>query len=209
MELHTHQYILRCVALGILTDKSPRKYPLRAANLALVLKAYAIAMHLPYTINNQRYDLMEGYTYYLTEGGYEWLMNFFQQYSLPYLRSTFHFLFANATKVDIDNPEQYQAYNNFRGTVGERPKAGTKQKAVLVRTYKNMKKEYHFDTIAEARQELLMLTRYFPLNEFTLYRVRKNTRAEGVTYYRSEIPLLIEKSGRGTAVNLPHVRGQL
>lgn len=203
MEHFTHAYVLKCVELGILTEQSPRKYPLRPASLALVLKAYAVSMHLPYTLNNQKYDLLDDYTYYLTEGGYEWLISVFQSCSLPYLRSTFHYLFNSATQADIDNPESYQAFNNFRGTVGERPKAGTKQKAVLVHTTGNKVREYKFDNIREARHEVLMLLRYYPIEEFKLYRMHLDRNGK---YYKDAIPLIIEKSGRGTAVNLPHLR---
>jgi hypothetical protein len=192
--------------IGILTDKPIRKYPLRAANLAMVLKAYAVASRLPYTVDNHNFDELSEYRLYLTEGGLEWLYNLFKQYSLAYLRSTFQFIFSAATEADVQNPEQYAGYNNFRGTIGDMPKAGTKQKAILVRRVGRVDRKYEFNSILEAREEFFNLSRYFPADQFKLYRIRKNTKRGKVYYYEQEIPLVLEKSKRGVAVNLPHLK---
>jgi hypothetical protein len=202
--MHT-PLILDCIRLGILTESPLRKYPLRAANLAVVLKAYAIEAKLPYTLNNQKFDELSDYKLYLTDAGLEWLFNVFKQHSLPFLRSAFQFVFSNATEADIQNPE-YVGYNNFRGITGDRPKAGTKQKAVLVRKVGRTLREYKFDSIREARREFLYLSRFYPVEQFKLYRIKKNTKKGKVSYYRDEIPLILKESKRGVPVNLPHLK---
>lgn len=207
MFVYTDAYVAKCKELGILTDDSIRKYPLRAANLAMVLKAYATDTNQPYTLNNQRYsEVFSDFALYLTEGGLEWLFDFFTRHSLSFLKSTFQFLFTNATQFEVDHPETYAGFNNLRGTVGDRPKAGTKQGAILVRTCGNLKKTYTFDSILEAREEFFNISRYYPVEEFTLYRVRKLLKKGKTTYYKEQIPLILPPSRRGLAVNLPNVR---
>jgi hypothetical protein len=196
----SERYITRCIDIGILTKKKIHEYPLRNANLAMVLKAYAVSTHKPYTVD-KNFEVLDDHKLYLTDGGFEWLLATFSMHSLQYLRSTFHFVFSNATEDDIDNPK-YMGYNNFRGITGDRPKAGTKQKAVLVHTQGKLVKEYRFDTLREARKELLMLSRFYPIDEFTLYRIRKN---KGSTY-RSEVRTVLPENKRGAVSNLPHLR---
>lgn len=113
----------------------------------------------------------------------------------------FKFVFSNATEEDIDKVT-YQGYNNFRGITGDKPKAGTKQKAVLV----HKDKEYTFETLREARKEVLMLSRFYPIDEFTLYRVRKLTKKGKPTYYREKVKIILEPTKRGRNSNLPHLR---
>ena len=201
-------YVTKCLELGILTDEKIRAYPLRSANLAVVLKAYAITMRMPYTINNRHLELLDDYDLYLTDGGLEWLFSIFKQFSLQYLRSAFQFVFSYAREDDIGDPK-YMGYNNFRGIIGDKPKAGTKQKAVLVRSYgKNgkIKKEFPFDTLREARQGVIDLTRFYPIDEFKLYRIRRQHKNGKDYYYRSEVPLLLKESKRGLTGNLPNDR---
>lgn len=199
MHVYSDAYINKCKELGILTDEPIRKFPLRSANLAIVLKAYAITAHLPYGIDNRSFHILDDYKLYLTDDGLEWLIQTFKQFSFPYLRSTFQFVFSGATKDDIDNVN-YFGYGNFRGITGEKPKAGTKQKAILVRSYgKNgkIKKEFPFDTIREARQAVLELTRFYPMEQFKLFRIRTQKKNGKEYTFRSEIPLILEKSKRG------------
>lgn len=195
---HSDSYIDVCKEIGILTDKKIRKYPLRSANLAVVLKAYAISTHRPYEINLHKVNVLDDYKLYLTDGGLEWLMYTFKQHSLKYLKSVFLFVFTNATEDDIED-ETYIGYNNFRGITGDRPKAGTKQKAILMHKHK----EFHFETLKEARKELMNLARFYPLDDFKLYRIKKNTK-DGITrYYKREVPLIYKESKRGMNNNLP------
>lgn len=198
--------INKCKELGILTETSLRKYPLRAANLAVVLKAYAITALQPYKIDNQNLDVLAGYKLYLSEAGYEWLLDVFSQYSLAYLRSAFQFVFSNASEEDLKSPEKYSGYNNFRGTVGDKPKAGTKQKAVLVRRVGRVDRRTEFDSILKAREEFFNLSRYLPASQFKLYRVRRQTKKGKVYFYEEEIPLILERNNRGVDSNLPHLR---
>lgn len=203
--MHEH-LISKCKQLGILTETSTRKYPLRTANLAAVLKAYAITARQPYKIDNQNLDELRDYTLYLTEAGYEWLLDVFGQFSLAFLRSAFQFVFSNATEADLKKPEKYAGYRNFKGTIGDRPKAGTKQKAVLVRRVGRVDRRTEFDSILKAREEFFNLSRYFPAEQFKLYRVRKQTKKGRVYYYEEEIPLILEQNKRGVDSNLPHLR---
>lgn len=207
MFLNTDAYITKCKSIGILTEDAIRKYPLRSANLALVLKAYAVDTNKPYTIDVTQFDLLNDYTLYLTEGGLEWLYDFFARHSLAYLKSAFQFLFLNATEADVLNPEGYAAFNNFRGTVGLKPKAGTKQRALLVRAYgKNgiLKEKREFDTIVEARDEFFNLSRFFPADSFTLYRLRTQIKNGKTTSFKEKIPLYLEPNKRG--LHLSNVR---
>jgi hypothetical protein len=166
----------------------------------MVLKAYAVETHVPYTISND-YNVLEDHELYLTDGGLDWLLSVFTKHSLAFLRSTFQFVFSQATEDDIDNIK-YTGYNNFRGITGNKPKAGTKQRAVLV----HKRKEYLFDTLREARHEVLLLSRFYPIDEFTLYRIRKNTKKDKTYYYRDKVPILLKETKRGRALNLPHLR---
>jgi hypothetical protein len=120
------------------------------------------------------------------------------------LRSTFPHVFANLK--DIKELETYFGLNNFKGLVGENYKAGTKNKAILVRTFGVNKIEYEFDTLVEARKEVLSLSRYYPLEQFTLYYLFKNKKG---VYYKQKAPLILESNRRGVSINLPHLKGKV
>ena len=198
---HSDKYVEKCIKVGILTKDSIRKYPLRNANLAVVLKSFATQVNVPYTISKAGYDVLDDYRLYLTAGGLDWLLDFFGAHSLAYLRSIYTFVFANAAKYDVINPN-YQGYNNFLGITGDRPKAGTKQAAILM----HGKKRYNFDTLREARKEVLLLSRFYPIDEFILYRIRKLTKNGKVTHYKEKVRLILPPNRRGLNSNLPHLR---
>jgi hypothetical protein len=207
---HTDKYIERCVEIGILTKEPIRKYPLRASNLAMLLKAYAISTNKPYTIDNQRYHLLQDYKVYVTDEGLLWLYDLFSGHSLNFLKRTFQYLFINVKNIEeVSYCHLMPSLANFRGEVGEQPKAGSKQAAILVRSFgKNnkVKKEFHYPELRLARQAVLELTRFYPVDEFKLYRIRKLTKKGKVTYYREEVPILLEPSKRGLSNNLPNTR---
>jgi len=207
---HSEAYISNCKDIGILTEKKIRKYPLRDANLIMVLKAYAIATHKPFTIHSTNFDIVADHELYLTGGGLLWLFDFFENHSFEYLKSIFSFIFTNAEEKDVTDFKNYKGYQNFKGLTGVRPKAGTKQGAVLVRTYGPVTSpqtvEYNFDTLAEARKEVVSITRFFPIEEFTLYRIRKMNKNGRTYYYRRVVPLFIKETKRGRNSNLPHLR---
>jgi hypothetical protein len=210
MLVHSETYITRCLDIGILTEEPIRKYPLRASNLAMLLKAYAVSTHKPYTIDKQRYYLLQDYKLYMTDEGLLWLYDIFNGHSLNFLKRTFQYLFINVKDID-EVTTCYAApwLANFRGEVGEQPKAGSKQAAVLVRSYgkdHKIKKEFNFPELRLAREAVLDLTRFYPLGEFKLYRIRKLTKQGKETFYREEVPLLLESSKRGLSNNLPNVR---
>lgn len=209
MKEHSEKYIERCKEIGILTSESIRKYPLRSTNLAIVLKAYAVATHQPYQLTNE-YDVLSDHVLYLTPSGFDWLIHFFSERSLAYLKSTFRFVFIKASNEETVIDPEFEGYSNFRGDTGKKPKAGSKQGAVLVRTYgpsKNKRtQEFKFDTLHEARSEVIRFTRFYPVDQFTLYRIRKNTKKGKVSYYRSKVPLFLEENNRGKVINLPNVR---
>jgi len=186
---HTDAYILSCLRLEILTMDKIRAYPLRKGSLAAVLKAYAIASYLPYELNMQHVKHMPNKPYYLTESGFEWLIDVFSGKTLEYLRHTFGVMFAKATEADVKNP-RYEGYHNFAGIIGDRPKAGTKRKAILVRKVRRVERTWEFENLREARKELLLLLRFYPVSEFTLYRIHKQG-------YRVKVPLILESNDRG------------
>lgn len=158
-------------------------------------------MNMPYTLHPRLTKHMPDTDYYLTVGGFEWMLFTLKQYSFAYLKSTFPLLYA-AAKADCVADPTYEMYGNFRGVVGEAPKAGTKQKAILVHRKGRVEHEYKFDTLREARKEVISLTRFYPASAFTLYRIRKNTKRGKVSYYKSKVPLILEPTNRGK-----HLRG--
>lgn len=204
MEDLVQQYIDQCIRIGLLTYNKIRKYPLRPGNLAVVIKVYALHIKQAFEINNQNISLYGNYNLYLTDIGLEWIINQFKSYTFYFLRSTFPHVFANLK--NIKDIETYLGLNNFKGKVGENHKVGTKNKAVLVRTFGVNKIEYMFDTLVEARKEVLSLSRYYPLEQFTLYYLFKNKKG---VYYKQKAPLIMESNRRGVPVNLPHLKGKL
>lgn len=192
----TNTYITKCVDLGILSSSSFRKYPLRPLNLAIVLKAYALTTGLPYDLNNSKLQEIAHHKYYLTDSGLEWLYSVLSSWSLMFLRSVFPLVFSKATEEDLKSLDKYRGLANFRGTVGLRPKAGSKQEAMLVRLNGKRKIKYKFKSLREARAELLSLSRYYPLENFKLYRRMTNG-------YFAEVPLVINTTRGGSINNLP------
>lgn len=209
MEL-AHELIEKCKSTGILTEASIRKYPLRSGNIAVVLKAYALKLRMPFIIEASKLTELDVYRLYMTDAGLDWLINEFKGYTLAFLRTGFQFVFSNAGVKDLENIEEYQGLNNFKGLIGVNYKVGTMHPAVLVRKYgKNgsMELETKYDTLAEARKDVLHLTRFYPADQFTLYRLSLNKK-NGV-YYKHKVPLFLEENRRGLTVNLPHLKGHV
>lgn len=177
----------QCKDEGILTEDKIRKFPLTLSNLHVVLKIYAIQNYMPYT-----YKLEKGVntTYYLTDKGLEWFYEFFRKHSFSHCRSLFSQLLINASEGF--EPSTYPYFSNFRGTDGIHNVAGTKQKALIIRTVKRCERKYYFDSIKEARDTLRIWLTQYPIEEFKLYRVREQ---KGTTF-KEEIPLVIERKPR-------------
>lgn len=206
MEL-AHELIDKCISTGILTKGKIRKYPLRPGNIAVVLKAYALKVRMPFVIETQNLKELEPYKLYLTKEGLSWLINEFKQYTPVFLRTAFQFVFSNASAKDFEDIENYINLNNFKGLSGSNYKVGTTHPAVLVRTNGKLKVETEYDTLAEARQDVLHLTRFYPADQFKLYRLIKAKTKD--VYYRYEVPLFLEANRRGVPVNLPHLKGKV
>jgi hypothetical protein len=209
MEL-AHELIEKCKSTGILTEASIRKYPLRSGNIAVVLKAYALKLRMPFIIETINLKELDVYKLYLTPEGFDWLINEFKGYTLAFLRTGFQFVFSKAGVKDLKDIESYQGLNNFKGLVGINYKVGTMYPAVLVRKYgKNdsMELETKYDTLAEARKDVLHLTRFYPADQFTLYRLSLS-KQNGV-YYKHKVPLFLEENRRGVPINLPHLKGKV
>lgn len=203
-------YITQCIDTGILTTATIRKYPLRAGNIAVVLKAYALNAKIPFEIDNQNLDVFENYRLFLTDKGLSWLINEFKKYTLAFLRTAFQYTFSMASQHDLENLDHYDGLNNLKGIVGINFKQGTQNKALLVRQYgmnNKLKIETMFDTLVDARKEVLHLTRYYPAEQFTLYRLSKQKK-NGV-YYKYKVPLFLEENRRGMTMNLPHLKGKV
>lgn len=213
MHVNTEKYIERCKEIGILTDEPIRKYPLRASNLAMLIKLYAVETHNPYDIDNQRYDILKDYKMYVTDSGLLWVYEAFNRHSLAYLKRVFQYLFVNVKSTDeLKMLQRLPSLGNFRGETGERPEAGTKQAAVLIRSHgKNgkIKQTFNYPTLKEAREAVLDLSRFYKLDEFKLYRIRKLTKQGKETFYKEEVPILLGASKRGVANNLPNARRDL
>ena len=173
-----------CKDNGILTEEPIRKYPLTLSNLHVVLKIYATNTFQPYT-----YKLEKGKatTYYLTDKGLDMFYSFFKTHSFTYCRSLFSQLLIRAEEGFV--PEEHKDFSNFRGTDGLHTEAGTKQKALIIRTVGRCKRQFPFDSIKEARDTLRIWLTKYPIEEFKLYRIREQ---KGTTF-KEEIPLIIER----------------
>jgi hypothetical protein len=207
MEL-AHELIEKCKSIGIFTEASIRKYPLRSGNIAVVLKAYALKLRMPFTIDTVKLNELDVYKLYMTDAGLDWLINEFKKYTLAFLRTGFQFVFSNASVKDLENIDHYSGLNNFKGISGINFKMGTRNPALLVRRYgKNNKMilETQYDTLVDARKDVLHLTRFYPAEEFTLYRLAKS-KSKGI-YLKHKVPLFLEENRRGVSVNLPHLKG--
>ena len=180
-------------------EEKIRKYKLKPGNLAVILKVFALYNKIPFEYNT--HDLSTdylNYDLYLTKHGYEWLITEFKKYTLPYLRTTFSHIFLRLN--DLERLDNYNGLNNFKGTSGANYKAGTKASAILIRKQGVRTHELYFTTLAEARQEVINLTRFYPVENFTLYLVSKNVK--------QKVPLILETNRRGMAINLPHLKGK-
>jgi hypothetical protein len=197
------KYIDQCITIGILTPEQIRKYPLRSGNVAVVLKAYALNSKLPFTLDNNDISIYDSYKLYLTKDGYDWLINEFKKYTLVFLRVTFQHLFVNLKYLkDLEN---HNGLNNLKGITGVNYKQGTLNGALLIQKQGVRMQELYFKTLAEARQEVISLTRFYPIENFILYRMSKS---KGV-YYKQKVPLILESNRRGMAINLPHLKGKV
>jgi len=198
------QYIDQCLRIGLLTSKVIRKYPLRSANLAVFLKAYALHAKAPFTLDNQNFSLFDEYRLYLTHAGLTWLMHEFKQYTLLFLRTTFQFVFSNLK--DMKDFDHYNGLNNFKGITGVNFKSGARNEAILVRHKGSVIETFDFKNLIEARKEVLSMSRFYPMEQFTLYRT--GVSSKGV-YYKHKVPLILEPNRRGMAINLPHLKGKV
>jgi hypothetical protein len=197
------KYIDQCITIGILTPEQIKKYPLRSGNVAVVLKAYALHSKLPFTLDNNDISIYNDYKLYLTKDGYDWLINEFKKYTLVFLRSTFQHLFVNLKY--LNDLEKHNGLNNLKGITGVNYKQGTLNGALLVQKQGVRMQELYFTTLAKARQEVINLTRFYPIENFILYRMSKS---KGV-YYKQKVPLILESNRRGMAINLPHLKGKV
>lgn len=174
----------KCKQEGLLTEDKIRKYPLTLSNLHVILKMYATENFEPYT-----YKLEKGIptTYYLTDEGLEWFYEFFRNHSFKYCRTLFSQLLIHADEDFV--PETYSYFSNFRGTDGIRTAAGTKQKALIIRTVGRCQRKYEFNSIKEARDTLRIWLTLYPIEEFKLYRLRTQKNCT----FKEEIPLIIDR----------------
>lgn len=174
----------QCKDSGILTEEKIRKYPLTLSNLHVVLKIYAVETWQPY-----EYKLKKGEStpYYLTDKGLEHFYEFFRKHDFKYCRSLFSQLLINAE--DGFDPVSYPYFSNFRGTDGQHTVAGTKQRALIIRTVGRCQRKYYFDTIKEARDHLRIWLTMYPIEEFKIYRVRTKDGYD----FKEEITLIPER----------------
>lgn len=129
--------------------------------------------------------------YYLTDTGLEMVYDFFRTHTFTYCRSIFSNLCVRATEETLKHPETYAYLNNFRGVSGKKREPGTKQRALIIRKVKRCERRYEFDSIKEARQHLTIWLTMYPIEEFTLYRIRTQ---KGTTF-KEKIPLVTEQTG--------------
>lgn len=155
-----------------------------------MLKIYAINNYIPFDYNIV--GMSGKFTdYYLTEQGLTMFYDFFKSHSFAYCRSMFSNLFVRATAETLQHPEDYAYFNNFRGVSGKKVERGTKQRAMIIRKVNRCERKYEFDSIKEARQTLTIWLTMYPIEEFTLYRIRTQ---KGTTF-KEKIPLIVEHTG--------------
>ena len=177
------------VELGYLTKEKIRDHPLKYTNLQSVLKIYAINTHIPFKMSiygNKNVST----EYYLTDCGLEYVYSFFRDKTLKYVRSIFNYLFTNATEYNVKHPEEFSYFDNFRGTKGIKTKAGSKQPALVVHKVGNAERKYRFESIADARDQLKIWFTLYPIEDFTLYRIRTDKRGYE---YKEKIKLIVER----------------
>lgn len=203
MNSFVETFVNQCINIGILTEEKIKKFKLQPGNIAIVLKLFALYNKVPFEYNTQNLNEYKNYNLFLTKQGYEWLINEFKKYTLSFLRSTFTHIFIRLDNLnDLDT---FDGLNNFKGITGTNYKSGTKAGAILVRKQGVHTHELYFTTLAEAREEVINLTRFYPVENFTLYIVSKNKNS----YYKNKVPLILESNRRGVPVNLPHLKGKL
>lgn len=196
-------YIIECLNAGFLTKEKIKDYKLKPGNIAVVLKVYALYSKIPFEYDTRNINHYQDYNLFLTDAGYTWLINEFKKYTLSFLRSTFSHVFLRLK--NLNELEKYNGLNNFKGISGINYKVGTKSSAILIRQQGVHKHELFFSTLAEARKEVINLTRFYPVEQFTLFTV---SNVEGM-YYRQKVPLILKTNRRGVPVNLPHLKGKV
>ena len=127
-------------------------------------------------------------SYYLTDLGLQWFLHFFEVHSFTYCRSQFSFLLRSVKEEEFTT--DHVVFNNFKGLSGKKTIPGTKQRALIIRKVKRCERRYEFDSIKEAREQLQLWLSYFPIEEFTLYRLRTQN---GHTF-KEKIPLLVDRN---------------
>lgn len=198
MKHHTQKYLDACIRVGILTAEKTRKYSLRAYNLGVVLKLYALSLNLPYSLKSRGVTkAIPDSQYTLTDVGLEWVFTSFKNYSLEYLQSVFSILFINADEHTLNNPHAFDGFNNLRGITGRKQKRGSLRPALVIHYYsvnKNLKRERRFDTLAQAREYLFDASKYYPIDSFKLYSIRTRKNKTGTYEFLEEAPVLIAHS---------------
>jgi hypothetical protein len=179
-----HAYLVHCIQLGILTSDPVTTHHITATHLSYVVKAYAIESHLPFEADA---DLLEAFKLerlYITAEGWEWLFTFFQTKAFHYLQLHFKSVF-NLMKAEDVSDRNAIGYGAFLGRKRVFNKSGTGQRACVTHQKGNFKKRYEYDTLREAREAIFMLSRFYPISDFKLYRYAKTHNG----YYPREVPI--------------------
>ena len=176
------------IELGYLTKDKIREHPLRYTNLQTVLKVYAINTCQSFSLYVYK-KVNIPTEFFLTDCGLEYLYDFFRSKDLAYCRATFNYLFTHATEYNVKHPEEFSYFDNFRGTKGIKTRAGSKQPALIVRKVGNAERKYNFNSIAEARDQLKIWLTVYPIEQFTLYRIRTNKNGYK---FKDKLKLIIE-----------------
>lgn len=195
-------YITQCLNIGILTKEKIKKYKLKPGSLVVILKVYALYNKIPFEYSSHTFKEYQNYSFFLTDQGYIWLINEFKKYTLLFLRSKFSHIFLRLN--DLNKLESYNGLNNFKGISGVNYKAGTISGAILLHKQGVHVSETSFKTLAEARKEVISLTRFYPVENFTLYLIANHKDV----YYKQKVPLILGANRRGVPVNLPHLKGK-
>jgi hypothetical protein len=174
-----------CKDLGYLTQAPLYSHPITPVHLSYVLKAYATESHLPFEATEDVMDALASERLYLTPEGWAWLFNFFQSKSYTYLRTYFISIYNLSTsESDVADP----MFSGYRAYFGGKPtfnKKGSGQRAFVIQQKGKFKKRYEYTTLHEAREAILMLSRFYPISDFKLYRYAKVREA----YYPREVPI--------------------
>lgn len=161
----------------------------------MVAKVYAMHIHQSYDYHHLNIPQNKNTDYYMTDEGIDWFFTVLESKPFDLLRGLFSIRFTNIKEGD--DLRTAPGFGNIKGISGVVPKAGSKQKAMLIHKVKRCERKYYFDSLVEAREEVKRLLKYYPPEEFKLYRICEDKYKDRVHHVRREVKLILDLSNRG------------